>query len=189
MADIIVYNQNELNAALKAGIPDIVLCAGIYKIPLAANTAFSRLGPVKADVLCSRRAAETEGMKFIGFDPAFHDRYAVDTQSPLSPTAVTGSGGTTGSGSWLGSGSFPYGSGSFGSGSGGSGAYGYYYEYEFEYRFAGSGGSFSGSYSLYGSFGESYNTGSAGGASALYPFDDTAEARAIRVFGYGINLI
>ncbi len=188
MADIIIYNQKELDAAIAAGISDIMLCAGIYTIPLTENTVFSRLGPVKADVICSQGAAEAEGMSFIGFEPVFHDRFAVDLPSSLAPVAVTGNAGSFIAGSGYissGIGSFSYGSGSFG-----SGVYGYYYEYEFEYghRNAFGSGSFSGSYSLYSSFGESY-LGSARGAFMLYPLDDTIEALTIKVFGYGINLI
>lgn len=184
MSGLIVYGQKDLENALSAGTDDIILCAGIYKIPLVKNTTFSRLGPVKADVMCSAETAASEGMIFNDIFPEFHARYAIDSRSSLEPVAAV----TDNLSSYGSYGSYnistSYGSGSFGSGSGG-----YYYEYEYEYEYRTSfSGSFAYGYSFSGSFSQSYNIGSNNGFE-LYATSDPIEDRFIRVFGYGINLI
>lgn len=190
----IVYGQKDLEKALTEGEKNIILCAGIYTLPVCADTSFSRLGPVKADVLCSREAAAAEGMIFDGIEPVFHPRYAIDSDEPMtvmSVTALSASGGSGSRGSryYLIS---SFGSGYFSSGSFGSGSGGRYYEYEFEFEH-GRGGSFSNSfalsYSYSGSYGGSYPIGSAVGRSELLPAPFELPERFIRVFGYGINLI
>lgn len=185
MSGLIVYGQKDLENALSAGTDDIILCAGIYKIPLVKNTTFRRLGPVKVEVMCSAETAASEGMIFNDIFPEFHSRYAIDSRSSLEPVAAFANSLSSYSSSY---GSYnmttSYGSGSFGSGSGG-----YYYEYEYEYEYKSSfSGSFAYSYSFSGSFSQSYNISSNNGFE-LYKTPDTIEDRFIRVFGYGINLI
>ena len=194
----IVYGQKDLESALAAGEKRITLCAGIYKIPVCAGVIFSRLGPVRADVLCSREAAETEGMVFDAVEPVYHARYAIDTDDTMRAVSATeislpGGSGSYGSGVYLsGSGYLgSYGSGYFTSGSFGSGSGGHYYEYEYEFELGR--GSFSNSFALSytysGSYGESYRYGSGGAMCAILPAPAELPERFIRVFGYGINLI
>lgn len=193
----IVYGQKDLESALSAGEKRITLCAGIYRIPVCEGVTFSRLGPVKADVLCSREAAETEGMVFDGIEPVFHARYAIDTEDPMRVVSagelLPGGSGSYGSGSYLGGSGYAgsYGSGFFTSGSFGSGSGGHYYEYEFEFELGR--GSFSNSFAMLytysGSYGESYRYGSGSALCAILPLKTELPERFIRVFGYGINLI
>lgn len=186
----VVYGQKDLENALLSGEKNVILCAGIYTIPIAKDTVFSRLGPVIAEVRCSAEAAAAEGMRFDGVEPVFVPRYAIDKDDPMRTVSAT-EGIPTGSGSFL-SGYFGSGSygGSFGSGSFGSG--GYYYEYEFEYELGR--GSFAGSFgaSNAGSYGASFRYGSGSSGTGMFSvteIETELPERFIRVFGYGIDLI
>lgn len=193
MADIVVYNQKDLDNAIIQNKPVIVLCAGLFVIPKSPDTTFKRIGPVRVVVTCSRISASNANMSFIDIEPDFREDHAISSIASQSPVSVT-FGGSYGSGSYLfgsgsylsgsgsylsGSGSYLSGSGSYLSGSGGS--YRYTYEYEFEISF---GRSFT------SSFRSSFGSGSAQTVNfSEYTADEPSGTISIHVFGYGINLI
>ncbi|MGN1115227.1 MAG: hypothetical protein ACI4TH_01510 [Candidatus Ornithomonoglobus sp.] len=158
MADIIVYNQEELDRALALGIKSITLCAGVFSVHKTKDVTFDRIGPVRVEVLCSKPEAETAGMVFIDTYPTYRSAYAMESRASMAVVAAFSSGSFYGSGS----GSFLSGGSGYGIGSGrGSGSGSFFYEYEFEYEYGGSfRGSFGGSYTL--SRGGSYTLSSGG---------------------------
>ncbi len=180
----IVYRQEELIKALDEGCKEITLCAGIYAVRNASDVVFDRIGPVKVEVDYTLRQAEERGLKFIDIYPAFKAAYGIESRENMSPVTAVSS-----NGSYMSSyGSYVTSYGSFVS-SGGSGMGTHYYEYEFENRTSWK-TSATGSYAAGYSFTEEY----AGSISDSFcssfknSFSET-KPDAIRIFGYGINLI
>ncbi|MGM9936201.1 MAG: hypothetical protein ACI38A_02550, partial [Candidatus Ornithomonoglobus sp.] len=114
MADIIVYNQEELDRALALGIKSITLCAGVFIVHKTKDVTFDRIGPVRVEVLCSKPEAEAAGMVFIDTYPTYRSAYAMESRASMAVVAAFSSGSFYGSGS----GSFLSGGSGYGIGSG-----------------------------------------------------------------------
>lgn len=69
--DIIVFNQNELERALKDGIRKIALCDNSFYLPMTKNTEYHGIGNV--DALIDKEYADY-GIKCIGFEPEIKER-------------------------------------------------------------------------------------------------------------------
>lgn len=171
MTDKFVYSQKELELALNEGHKSIILCAGIFNIPLWENTTFKRIGPVKVTVLSSRLLADNANMTFIDIYPKYIDDFKTPENSIITTTpnfASFSSVRPKGSGSHI-----------------------HYYEYEYEYGTSFSSSfhnSFTGGYSFY----HSYSLGSNSNLFCEYVSsrsDNTERTTKIHVFGYGIDLI
>lgn len=191
MTDKFVYCQNDLDTAIAKGCTSIMLCAGIFDIPLCKNTTFKRLGPVKVNVMASRRSAFESNMQFIDIEPQYANDYAITNKASMLPIAAFTSYGSFGSyGSFL---KHSFYSSFTSYGSYGSGVAGHYYEYEFEFEYNRSfSGSFLSSFGKGYSFNSSYIvSGSGGSFSELLTGknNDFNEQNKLHVFGYGINLI
>ena len=191
----IVFNQEELSAAISSGCKAICLCDNNYRIDALENTSFLAIGNVTASVSLSRAECEQLNMQFLNFTPQYLNK--THAFVPLKHSGAVNVGG----------GSFATSGGSFSSSYRLSGSYALAGSYRFmtsyassyttSYRFASSYRYVS---SFASSFGTSFKLSSSFRSSFASSFaDKIGSARAagnmesdggyIPVFGYGINLI
>lgn len=178
--EAVVFNQDELAAALEAGCKSICLCDGAFVIGAEYGVSFLAIGDARVGVLASRPECEELNMRFLNFEP----EYAKDNRAfvPLKYSGLSNNGS--------------YASGSYSSSYRLANSYrlaGSYrmmtsfassYRLASSYRYASS-FAVSYRYSFAGSFLSSFGTSLRPSAAAGAKEHDVL----IPVFGYGIDLI
>lgn len=174
--DIIVFDQNELENAVKNDITSIGLCDNTFILPSIGSITYTAIGNVDAEINVTEENFYKLNIICIGFTPAFSQiNIPMAIESPLLPSSSYASSYAT---SYLLSSYFITS-----------------YSYRYEYEFAASTSyitSYTTSYttSYITSYASSYNTSF---LSLLPSFKEPSQNEyaetCIMVNGYGINLI
>ncbi|MCD8180162.1 MAG: hypothetical protein LUF26_01595 [Firmicutes bacterium] len=179
--DIIVFSQQELLQALKAGVTSIGLCDNTFVLPLTENISYTAIGEVYAFADATEEEFAKKGIVCGGFSPRFKDAGISADASALPAASSYAASASSFISSYFMSSYFMT---SYIT----SYVTSYMYRYEYEYE---TGASFASSYAS--SYVSSYSASfSASMSSFLMKFGTSVGSdgeMCVMVNGYGVNLI